>query len=352
MSSSLHSSLSLTSSFLLSLFLSQPSLLAHQMQKPLTDKEIYELTSSYPPITECEFRYSNIKCFGKAPSADDRNYIYFLITKSCKIWSLLSTLSHVCYINHHIPQIKHPAPTLAQWYNELHVYLDELDVDKIPYKNSESLRIYGPIQSFFDNANENFVTPLNARPKKKKGRFAYYYYVDPSTNDVKHLTESEARQLFCKKYEQSILHPSSVAKPVFERLWKICITRSRSKPIIFRGYNIVNNLTDTTHIADRYHDFSKDFSEIYCLAEMVCHYPDMSKCIWNREEPLEMTKIPKVSTVLPPPVIVYSNPHEEMIDRYITDGDEREEEEIAPPPKKKSKKKKKDIIADEYASYL
>lgn len=274
----------------------------------LTATEIENIRSSYPPLTEDEFRYSLIAMNVKCPDLKDPSIFIVSPIKTNPDWNLLSSMTHKCYIKHRIPAIINQAPTIEQWYQELRVYPDELDLEKPPTKISSSLFAIEPKHSFFMEANINFASSKNCRKRKQKGRFVYYYYVEPETNNILHLAEPEARQLYCKKFEQSIMFEKSPARPVFETLWKMCMRRSRHIPIVFRGYGIDDNLVSTTRITEKYHDYSKSFSNIYCLTEMLLKFPHLENCIWNREIPMKTNPVIRKAIPLRP-TVVYTNPH-------------------------------------------
>lgn len=278
----------------------------------LTPDQIKEIISSYPPLTENEFRYSLINMSVKAPDPKDPSIMLVSPIKTNEKYSLLSSMTHKCYIRHRIPQISNQAPTIEQWFQELRVYPEELNMpDNIPHSITKTAKAnlmqYEPLDIFFSNANTNFASSKNARGKKIKGHFIYYYYIDPETNKVMHLDEPEARQLYCKKYEQSIMFEKSPARPVFEQLWKSCMSRSRDIPVVFRGYCVDNILDKPTRIADRYHDYRVSFSCVYCLAEMILKFPHLEKCIWNTEVPPKTT--PRKRMFHQRPTIIYNNPH-------------------------------------------
>lgn len=275
---------------------------------PLSTDDITQIQQSYPPLMEDEFRYSRIvtNSGNPAPNADDPSLLIIGIYKSNKQWNLLSSMTHKCYINHRIPSIPNQAPTIEQWYQELRVYPDELMCDKPPRTINANVLKYDPKPEFFSDANVNFASSKNCRIKKKKGRFAYYYYIEPQTNRVLHLPEPEARQLYCKKFEQSITFAQSPAKPVFDNLWRTLMCRSRNIPIVMRGYKVDDSLDKPLSIVEKYHDFSVTFGDIYCLVEMLLKYPHLDRCIWNTEIPSKTIpkRIPK-----PKPVVKYNNPH-------------------------------------------
>lgn len=273
---------------------------------------IADIKSNYPPLTEDEFRYSKVS--RGVPKADAKGGSIILVSllKSDRKYFLLSSMSHKCYIKHRIPNIPNQAPTIEQWFQELRVYPHELDLPSIPKYRAKNLRDAKPKPEFFANANENFATSLNARYKKEKGWFAYYYYVEPESNRILHLDEPEARQLYCKKYEQSIMFEKSPARPVFEELWRTCMTRSRNIPIVLKNRGIENSLDKPINIADKYHDYGHCFSATYCLTEMLVKYPNLDQCIWNVEiAPKEQP--PHVRIARPRPMIVYSNPHKDKV---------------------------------------
>lgn len=291
----------------------------------LTETEVSNLRKLYPPLTEDEFRYSLIRFGTKAPDTKDPSLLVVSPIKTNKDWNLLSSMTHKCYIKHRIPSIPNQAPTIEQWFQELRVYPDELDLDKSPSKITQSLFSVEPKESFFEEANINFASSKNCRRRKENGRFVYYYYVEPETNKVLHLAEPEARQLYCKKFEQTIMFEKSPARPVFETLWRICMGRSRNIPIIMRGYGVVDCLDKTTKIIDRYHDYRYTFGNIYCLVEMLLKFPNLENCIWNREIPLKTNPIvPRATTKRP--VVLYSNPHQGK--NYDDDSKTNEVEEF------------------------
>ena len=301
---------------------------------------IEEVKSSYPPLTEDEFRYSKVACgFPSAKSTDGSKLLVSLL-KSDKKYFLLSSMSHKCYIKHRIPTIPNQAPTIEQWFQELRVYPNELDLPTIPKCKSKQTLYANPKPEFFTKANENFATSANARHKKDKGWFAYYYYVEPESNRILHLDEPEARQLYCKKYEQSITFEKSPARPVFEELWRTCMARSRSIPIVIRNRGIENSLDKPIHIADKYHDYNHCFSATYCLVEMLVKYPNLDQCIWNVEvAPKESP--PHVKVFRPRPAITYNNPHKDKV--YECDK---------PKPKSKAKSKFKAKAVNDDDTYI
>lgn len=278
---------------------------------PLTFEQISTIVSSYPPLSDSEFRYSAIRKGCYSPNPKDPSILLIQLTKTNKDYSLLSSMTHKCYIKHRISSVSNQAPTIEQWLQELRVYPDELDRSN----KTESKRLFDlePSQNFFTSVNANFASSAHARLKKKRGHFIYYYYIDPTTNQVRHLNEPEARQLYCKKFEQSIIFEKSPAKPVFESLWKLCMSRSRDIPIVLRGYCIQNNLESPTSIADQYHNYNTLFGSTYCIAEMLINYPHLDQCIWNREVAPKI--IPKAPKPKPSerPKVTYSNPHADKI---------------------------------------
>lgn len=251
----------------------------------VTPEDVEMLIKTFPPLTEDDFRFSAVSQHVRAPDPKDNSIMLVMPLKSDKEYSLLSSMTHKCYIRHRIPQIPNQAPSIEQWYQELRVYRHELDINIPPKTPNSELIEYEPKTSFFYEANINFASSTNARRKKAKGQFIYYYYIDPETNEVKHLLEPQARQLYCKKYEQTILFDKSPARKVFLSLWRKCMGRSREIPIVIRGYNVLDELHWRTHISERYHDYGLAFGHEYCLAEMLINFPNIDNCIWNREEP-------------------------------------------------------------------
>lgn len=280
------------------------------MTKPsklLTTDDIARIQSLYPPLTEDEFRYSLVAFNVKSPDPNDPSIYMVTIVKTNADWNLLSSMTHKCYIKHRIPSIPNQAPTIYQWFHELKVFTEDLNLEQTPKFVTKSLMSIEPKSSFFENVNINFASSKNATAsKRKRGKFVYYYYVEPDTNKIHHLEEPEARRLYCKKFEQSIMFPQSPARPVFERLWRTCMSRSRSIPVVLRGYAILDNLTTPTKISERYNDCYHAFGDSYCIAEMLINYPHLENCIWNREVPI---KSAPVKQPIVRPIVSYTNPH-------------------------------------------
>ena len=275
--------------------------------KSLSPETIASLTEEYPPLVPEEFRFSLIRK-GYKPPADDGSILLITPTKANPDYALLSSSTHKCYVKHRISDISNQAPTIEQWFQELRVYPDELDLPAIPARKSKDLFKAHPKPTFFRDADINFASSKNARGKKHPGWFVYYYYVEPVTYQVLHLDEPEARQLYCKKYEQSIMFDKSPAKPVFECLWRKCMTRSRSIPIVLRGHGITESLDRHLSIPDLYHDYHHCFPFIYCLAEMLLKFPHLDQCIWNRE--VAPKSIPIFhSDPRPRKMVSYTDPH-------------------------------------------
>lgn len=279
---------------------------------PLTSAKIADIKSNYPPLTEEEFRYSKVsKGISKAESKGGNMLLVPLIKTGGKYF-LLSPLSHKCYIKHRIPEIPNQAPTIEQWFQELRVFPNELDLPNIPRLRTKATIAANPKPEFFKNANDNFASSLNARHRKEKGWFVYYYYVEPESNRILHLDEPEARQLYCKKFEQSIMFERSPARPVFEELWRTCMTRSRNIPIVLKSRGIQNSLDAPSSVANKYHDYRHCFSATYCLTEMLLKFPNLDKCIWNVEvAPKEQP--PYIGIPRPKPTLVYDNPHRDKV---------------------------------------
>lgn len=276
--------------------------------RSLSPTEVQSVISQYPPLLEEEFRYSAIRKGNKSPSSKDPNILLVAPIISNPEYSILSSYTHKCYIKHRIPEIANQAPTIEQWFQELRVYPDELEMTHIPPRKNKCLFKINPKPTFFRDVDVNFASSKNVRGKKHPGWFVYYYYVDPVSLQVLHLDEPEARQLYCKKYEQSIMFEKSPAKPVFESLWRRCMTRSRSIPIVLRGHGITESMDKHLSIPTLYHDYRHCFPFIYCLVEMLMKYPHLDQCIWNVETPPKM--IPTFYTDPRPRVpITYTDPH-------------------------------------------
>lgn len=276
--------------------------------KPLTPEEVQTVISQYPPILEEEFRYSAVRKGIKSPSGNDPTILLVSPFKSNPEYAILSASTHKCYVKHRIPEITNQAPTIEQWFQELRVYPDELDMPSIPPRKTRALFKVNPKPTFFKDADINFASSKNARGKKHPGWFVYYYYVDPVSLQVLHLDEPESRQLYCKKYEQSIMFEKSPARPVFEHLWRRCMTRSRSIPIVLRGHGITESLDKHLSIATLYHDYRHCFPFVYCLAEMLMKFPHLEQCIWNVETPPKMVPAFYVDP-RPRNAVTYSDPH-------------------------------------------
>lgn len=289
----------------------------------LTDEDIQSILHSYPPLTEEEFRYSLIKQNVRGPDMNDPSLFIVSPVKTNPTYHLLSTMTHKCYVNHRIPQIPNQAPSIEQWYQELKVYRSDLIItDEAKRHSVEKLMTFEPNDAFFEEANANFASSMNARRRRKcSGKPVYYYFFDPGSNKPVHLTEPESRQLYCKKYEQSIMFPKSPARPVFEKLWRSCMTRCRDLPIVMRSYGIVDALTDPTNLSGRYHDYNSPYGHAYCLAEMLVNFPNLENCIWNKEVPVRY--IPN-SVDSARPKIVYQNPHAHKVYACDLKGEESE----------------------------
>lgn len=292
--------------------------------KLLTKPAIETLLKEYPPLTEEEFRYSKVSRGLPSFAAKDGKVLLVNLLKSNPKYFPLSPSAHNCYIKHRIPNIPNQAPTIEQWFQELRVYPNELDLPKIPRYRTKEVMEANPKPIFFENANINFASSKNARFRKERGWFAYYYYVEPYSNKVLHLDEPEARQLYCKKYEQSITFDKSPARPIFEELWRMCMVRSRSIPIVLKSKGIDNSLDKHISISEKYHDYRRCFSAVYCLVEMLTKFPNLDQCIWNLETPPK-EQPPYIRPEINRPSLVYNNPHLHKV--YECDHIEDEEEE-------------------------
>lgn len=311
--------------------LSENSLLKPIFVDPLTNpqrlsnSEITNIIKNYPPLTFEEFRYSQINIRKRAPDEKDPSIMIISPIKSNKHYSLLSAMTHKCYIKHRITQIPNQAPSIAQWFAELQVYPDELNTSvRINKNNYDVVKYCDPKTSFFTEANINFASSQNARQKKeRKGYPVYYYYVDPQTNRPMHLNSAEIRQLYCCKYEQTIMFEQSPARPVFEQLWKKLMTRSRDIPILMRGFGIDERLDSSIDIRAKYMNTLEKWNEIHCLVEMLVNFPNIDNCIWHSTQPVYTPyyKPQRKKDMFPRPKVTYTNPHSGKTYEYNEDED-------------------------------
>ena len=226
-------------------------------------------------LTEDDFRFSKIKMYTKLPNFDE-DQIIIKPLKGDKTYYPLSPMIHKCYISHNIKNINNDAPTLEQFWQELKVFRNEVANEMKPLIDRE------PLPEFFTNANANFASSQNARRRKQKGKPLYYYHINEETGKVEHLDYKSARKIYCKKYEKTTLTKNSESLRLFQYLLSLCKNRNRNKPVIIRGYDVINSLEEPTNIEERYNDLSSPFGHEYCLAEMLIHYPNLENCVWNR----------------------------------------------------------------------
>ena len=227
-------------------------------------------------LTENDFRFSKIKMFTKKPEYDN-DQIVIRPLKGDKTYYPLSPMTHKCYIKHNIKVIDNEAPTLEQFWQELKVFRDEVSNELKPLIERE------PIPKFFEDVNNNFASSQNVRRRKKKGKPLYYYHINEETGKIEHLDYKSARKIYCKKYEETTLTKNSESLRLFQYLLSLCKNRDKTKPVIIRGYDVINALDAPTNIEERYNDLSSPFGHEYCLVEMLMHYPNLNECIWNRD---------------------------------------------------------------------
>lgn len=226
------------------------------------------MTTNAEPLTEDDFRYFRMKNLKDKTKFDPKQLV--ITPYECdKVFKYLSPSYHKCYIKHNIPEIPNEAPTLQQYWTELHIYRPELDSN-------------GDVKhEFFKETNKRFASSMNARRNKFRLKPAFFYHVNDE-GVVEHLDEPAARKLYCKMYEETTLYPKSDSAKMFQYLVTICKNRDRSMPIIIKGLDVDTELESPTIISDRYFNGGKKFGHEYCLVEMLIHWPNLNECIWHK----------------------------------------------------------------------
>lgn len=228
-------------------------------------------------LTIDDFRFSKIKHYVKTPPVD-RNQLIVRIVKTDPVYKSLSVQHHRSYIEHNIPEIPNSCPTICQWWEELKVYRCELLND-----GTHPLFSRKPCPDFYEDANINFASALNARFHKFPQRVPLYYLrYNPITESVEHVEVDKMKKHFCRLYEKDIMSDEE-SKSTFLLLLALCKGRDKKFPVIIRGFENCDSMYEALDLKKIYDDPKKEFVCEYCLVEMLIHYPNLNECLWNRE---------------------------------------------------------------------
>ena len=187
-------------------------------------------------------------------------------------------------IKHNCKMIQNECPTLEQYYQQFKVLKRDTKYDeKVISPTNRELT-----SSFYKNIDDSFITCKNAmyfkhymneRATARIRAFKSYYWLYFNENgDIMKLTMKQAKKLYCKLYEHLV-----AGSHLFKILHEQFKLRDDVKIVIkshgaLEKYNYFENKKE---FIDFFNNDSTDFSDCYCLAEMLINYPKLENCIWN-----------------------------------------------------------------------
>ena len=220
-------------------------------------------------------------------------HVNSIYAQLCSLKELKQPISHNC------PNIIFPAHTLEQYYQQFKVYKHELDMtEKIPKLNlkkanmtrqqkmNEQFKRYNPSQEFYENISNNLLTSKLANYYKKYSsqRFTqpiYWAYFNPTTHDIEKMTIQKAKYIYVKIYEQLV-----VKEHIFKLIHEQIQMNKNMKVIIYSGgaYSHTSKFLNQEQLKKFYDEPNTDFSDCYCLLELLVHYPNLNNVFWNKKE--------------------------------------------------------------------
>lgn len=182
-----------------------------------------------------------------------------------------------------------PAPSIEQWYQQLLVSTDDLNID-IPdnltqYKrydyihkavNNKTLTYDNikpkTIQNINNNFNQRVSNDTNIFKKRCKNKPVGFIYDD-------HIIDAPlSRRLYGQLYQRQIMEDEE-SRDTFIMLHELCINRDRRHPIIICSPFITDGLIpQQININDK----NTSYISAKLLIEMLINYPNLDNCEWNK----------------------------------------------------------------------
>ena len=194
--------------------------------------------------------------------------------------TISSRYNYLFQLKHNFDEIEINAPTLEQYYQYFKVTAK--DIDGTAKHSTDELQQMDPSDVLFDTAYNNFISSKLSTNNKtsRSNNVVYWYYKDAIDNDERKLTICQAKRIYCKLYEFMIIQ-----RPIF----RILIEQYKN----YEGkVNIVSEYIEKnfTHFATKEQvvEFFKnpklDFTDCYCLMEILVNFPNLNNCLWNQKE--------------------------------------------------------------------
>lgn len=191
-------------------------------------------------------------------------------------------------IKHNCKLIPNDCPTLEQYYQQFKVL--KRDISKKNDKVNKRVRDRELDNSFYTNINNNFITsryatyfkyytsmPMTAHIRSSK--VYYWVYFDDKTNELIKWDIQQAKRIYCKLYEHLVIN-TTIFQLIHEQ-YKL----NKELKLIIKSHGALEKYTQFTNrqeLMDFFNNPTTDFSDCYCLAEILINFPKLENCVWNK----------------------------------------------------------------------
>lgn len=186
--------------------------------------------------------------------------------------TLSSRFSYLFKLKHNFKEIEIDAPTLEQYYQMMKVLRKDLP------RGIKTTNIYDyePTNKFYMAAYDNFVSKYMSCKTKNKTKTLYWYYHDIETNQNIKIRQIQAKRIYCKLYQYMI-----VRRPMFYILANQ-YKNYKGNINILSQYSIEKyNHFESQQDLVNFFKTDEDFTDCYCLMEILINYPNLQNCFWN-----------------------------------------------------------------------
>ena len=194
-------------------------------------------------------------------------------------------------INHEIPDVSVPAPSIEQYYQCFKVFVTEL-------KNPTVNTTYSYVVNFGYDLPENFFKEIDTafvKETTQKNSYSKYtgkshpskpvYWLSYNKSEQKYVKVSmlRAKIVYCRLYEKFIL-----SSPFFKLLYDQY--KQYNGDVTILSYGVCNKFThfeNRDELIQFFCNSNYDFSDCYCLIEILLNYPNTDRCFWNDDDMLQ-----------------------------------------------------------------